>query len=240
MIFSRCDILLAGITTFICSFNAPGQNRPLVREEQSVMVDGTEEVWRLKWKSVPKPFCDDATRPPTCPCTGFAPGERGDLDLIRLRRGTEIDRFNLTKLFKGSSISGTEVEAAVQRADRVIHLGDYNHDGLATEFFLQTDALPCGKRFGVVAGITKDNPRLHAFATVGHPDIPLVMRIDEWEKLRRATGTVNTVDWNCGDHGGVEQIEFELHWSPKGIDGLRRTYACSVKVRGKLLTEELL
>jgi hypothetical protein len=253
MIFSRRVIPFAGITIFVCGFNAPhrfdwnkgqGQPRglreypvPLVREEQSVRVGGAEEVWRLKWKSAPKPFCDDETLAPTCPCDGFAPGERGDLDLIRLRRGVEIDRFNLTALFKGPDVgSRTEDEPAVQRVAQVIHLGDYHHDGLATEFFLQTDAKPCSKHYGVVVGITNDNPRLHAFATVGYPDIPLFMRIDEWEKLRTATGVVNTVDWNCGDHGMDAQIEFELHWSPKGIDGFSRTFACLADGRrGKLL-----
>jgi hypothetical protein len=240
MMFSRRGLVLAG-TIVLFSFGSPGQ-LPLVREEQSVKVDGTEEVWRLKWKSAPKPFCDDETQPPTCPCNGFAPGQRGDLDLVRLRRGIEIDRLNLTKFFRESGVwSGAKDEAAVHRVARVIHLGDYNHDGLATEFFLQSDALPCGKRYGVVVGITRDNPRLHAFGTVRHPDVPLFMRVDEGEKLRTATGPVNTVDWNCGDHGSDERVEFEIRWSPKGIEGVRRTYACLAGrpggLRGKLLSE---
>jgi hypothetical protein len=256
MIFSRRGIPFAGITIFACGFNAPGQNQPRrlleyplpsVREEQSVTVDGTEEIWRLKWKSAPKPFCDDETLAPTCPCDGFAYGERGDLDLIRLRRGTEIDRFNLTPLFKGADgISVTEDEAAVRRAVQVMHLRDYNHDRLATEFFLQTDAKPCGKHYGVVVGITKvvvgitkDNPRLHAFGTVAHPDIPFSMEFDAWEQLRTATGAVKIIDWLCDDHGSDEQVEFELTWSLKGIDGLSRTYACMAGgKRGKLLTED--
>ncbi len=258
MIFSRRGILLAGTIISICSFSSPGQNQPrrlleyplpLVREEQSVMVEGTEEVWRLKWKSAPMPFCDMKEVPPTCPCDGFAYGESGDLDLVRLRRGAEIDRLNLTPIFK-AAIGATEDEAAVQRVAQleddsnqsleslklnsrpivqVMHLRDYNHDGLATEFFLQTDAKPCGKHYGVVLGITKENPRIHAFATVGHPDIPLSMEFDAWEKLRTATGPIKIVDWVCGDHGSEEEVEFELKlWSSNGIDGIRRTFACTV------------
>jgi hypothetical protein len=237
MIFSRRGILCAGMT-IIFSVSTLGQ-LPLVREEQPVMVDGTEEVWRLTWKSAPKPFCDDETLAPTCPCNGFAYGERGDLDLVRLRRGIEIDRLNLTPLFKGTDgiISVTEDEAAVQRAGQIIHFGDYNHDGLATEFFLQTDAKPCGKHYGVVLGVTKGNPRAHPFGTVAHPDIPLSMEFDAWEELRTSTWPVEIVDWHCDDHGSDEQVEFKLTWSPKGIDGVRRTYACAGNVRGKLLSE---
>jgi len=265
MIFSRRGIVLAGI--IICNFSSRGQNRPSrlleyplpwVREEQSVMVDGTEEIWRLKWNSTPTPFCDDVTMGMTCPCNGFAYGERGDLDLIRLRRGAEISRLNLTPLFKeADAISVTENEAAVQRIAllegdsasdtpdltgrpvvQVMHLADYNHDGIATEFFLQTDAKPCGKHYGVVLGITKDNSRVHAFGTLDHPDVPLSMESDAWEKLRTATAPVKVIDWLCDDHGSDEQVELELRWSPKGIDGLRRTYACAGNVRGNLLSEE--
>jgi hypothetical protein len=249
MIFSRRVILLAGTIAIIFSFSSPAQNQPRrlleyplpsVREEQAVMVDETEEVWRLKWKSAPTPFCADETLAPTCPCDGFAYGERGDLDLVRLRNGIEIDRCNLTPLFKGTDgiTSVTEDEAAVQRAGQVIHFGDYNHDGLATEFFLQTDAKPCGKHYGVVLGITKDNPRVHPFGTIGHPDIPLSMESVAWEKLRAATAPVKIIDWLCEDHGSDEQVELELRWSPKGIDGVRRTYACTANVRGRLLSED--
>jgi hypothetical protein len=227
-----------------------------VREEQSVTGDGAEEVWGLRWNSSPLPFCDDVTMGMTCPCDGFAYGERGDLDLVRLRNGIEIDRLNLTPLFKDSD---AEDEAAVQRvalieSDRksasdtpnltgrpvvqVMHLGDYNHDGLATEFFLQTDAKPCGKHYGVVLGITKDNPRVHPFGTIARPDVPLSMESDAWEILRTARAPVKIIDWLCEDHGSDEQVELELSWSPKGIEGVRRTYACTGNVRRNLLTED--
>jgi hypothetical protein len=266
MIFSRRVVLIAGIVVFNFCVSSSGQDQPrrlleyplpFVREEQSVTIDGTEEIWRLKWNSEPKPFCQMVEVPPTCPCDGFAYGESGDLDLVRLRRGAEIDRLNLTPIFKGAE-GVTEDETAVQRVAQleddwnqspeslklnsrrvvqVMHLGDYNHDGLATEFFLQTDAEPCGKHYGVVLGITKDNPRLHPFGTVAHPDIPLSMESDAWETLRTATAPVKIIDWHCEDHGSDEQAEFELTWSPRGIDGVRRTYACAANVRGKLLSE---
>src|SRR5882672_1433131 len=115
---------------------------------------------------------------------GFAYGESGDLYLVRLRSGTEIDRLHLTPLFEG------ETAAVVQRwpedeeqdfrlakredfsslvskrpAVQVMHIDDYDHDGKRTEFYLQTEAVPCGKSMGVVVGLSTNNARLHVFGT---------------------------------------------------------------------------
>lgn len=51
---------------------------PEIREEQKVLVNGISEVWRLEWKSPPTPACspEDII---TCPCSGFAYGESGQL-----------------------------------------------------------------------------------------------------------------------------------------------------------------
>jgi len=46
---------------------------------------------------------------------------------------------------------------------------DYAHDGRATEFFLQTGSLSCGKRAGVVIGISETNRRLHVFGSAKNP-----------------------------------------------------------------------
>src|ERR1044071_7220353 len=79
-----------------------------VREEQLVVVNGSTENLALQWKEAPKPHCgaNESDLALTCHCMGFAYGELGDLDLIRLRNGAEIDRLHLTPLFK-------EEEAAV-------------------------------------------------------------------------------------------------------------------------------
>ena len=49
----------------------------LVREEQTVSVDGVDETWRLQWATTPKPMCgaDERDGSLTCPCMGFAYGE---------------------------------------------------------------------------------------------------------------------------------------------------------------------
>lgn len=103
----------------------------------------------------------------TCPCSGFAYGERGILDLVRHSEGRGDERFALTPLFQvgESPISGeippNSTEAVLQRwpvlsadfsardsvefgrqvrtrkAVGILKLGDYDHNGQATEFLLQ-------------------------------------------------------------------------------------------------------
>src|ERR1035438_7729943 len=159
---------------------------PAVREEQNVMVDGRPEVWRLQWAAPPKPACEPSEISLTCPCTGFAYGEGGDLVLTRSRGGEEIDRLRLTPLFDGESPTEDRV-SVVQRwlpdydkdfqyssmegfpgvvskrpVVQVMHFADYEHNGLGSEFYLQTESLPCGKSVGVVIGVSRKNPRRQA------------------------------------------------------------------------------
>jgi hypothetical protein len=75
---------------------------PLVREEQTMIVDGKPETWRLVWSSVPK--LDHPCGPKqafvalTCPCMDFGYAESGDLSLVRIRDGNEVDRLSLSKV----------------------------------------------------------------------------------------------------------------------------------------------
>ncbi len=108
----------------------------------------------------------------TCPCEGFAFGEGGIVDLVRLRNGAEVDRLALAPLFTGD-FSWEPGEAVLQRWPvekkdgtqhsaafrvrvharsivRIVQLGDFDHDGKAAEFFLQTGAGPCVKQWGIV------------------------------------------------------------------------------------------
>jgi hypothetical protein len=217
----------------------------LVREEQTVVVDGVSETWRLQWAAKPKPACKPSEDSLTCPCEGFAYGEAGDLFLVRLRNGHQIDRLRLTRFF--TEWSGA---AVVQRwptldrdlkvADRrdfparvgkrptvqVMHFADYDHDGRATEFYLQTETVPCGKSHGVIIGLSKNNPRLHVFGTVSNPNKPLYMQKREWEAVVNAQGPVDVLDWACGDHNLDTETRVRLYWTPKGIDGISREYTC--------------
>lgn len=236
----------------------------LVREEQTMRVGGITEVWRLEWKSPPRPACapEDADSSLTCPCSGFAFGESGQLDLVRTANDKEIERLELTPLFeevfadqdgaivqrwevldKDLEESRTETFAARVRSRpvvRIMHFADYNHDGAATEFFLQTGVEPCGKLTGIVIGLTQRNPRLHAFGTVLHPDKPLVLQKREWQALLEAKGRVEVRDWACGDHASEIEVDLELSAANKGIRVIRREYACLENDhRGQLIRKEI-
>ena len=198
-----------------------------------------------------------------CPCMGFAYGESGDLDLIRMRDGVVVDRFHITPLFQNEfnpEFTGAVLQRwepdhdrdpdAADRPDfrvavaerpvvRVMNFKDYNHDGQSTELYLQTEAEPCGKSAGVVIGVSKDNPSLHVFATASDPKRPLVMKKFEWEALAKASRQVRLTDWTCGDHGSEEMIDVDVSWSAAGIDGRRLTYSCTENGQpGRLLSKD--
>lgn len=254
-------LLIALLGTSAITSQSP---RPFIREEQTVVVHGATEIWRLEWKTPLKSACgaDDATWY-TCPCSGFAFGEAGEADLVRISNGREIDRLPLTALFDENlsdvgklailprwepqdgdiKLEGTEELLQRLRSRpvvKVMQFGDYDHDGNATEFFLQTGTAPCGKHTGVIIGRLRGYAGLSALGTALHPNEPLVMKKDEWEALRDATGPIRVVDWTCGDHGSDTEIELELNTGPQGISVIRRTFACDDNNgrRVRLLSEE--
>jgi hypothetical protein len=235
----------------------------LLREEQEVRVDNIEEVWRLQWRAAPKLQCGPVDGVAfTCPCNGFAYGESGRLDLVRIRDGHELERLPL-----GRNFEDRQGQAVVQRSQpdikdfdqyvahideetwgkqelqriqqlplvKVMHLLDYDHDGRATEFFLQTDSFPCGKRAGIVIGVSKTNGRLHAFGSVKHPNKPLVLQLSEWEALLNSSGPTRVLDWACGDHGADVEVELELTATPRGIRVLEDQFECINFDRARLL-----
>lgn len=235
---------------------------PEVREEQQVVVGGARETWQLRWTTPPKPVCEPSEESLTCPCMGFAYGEGGDLYLVRLRNGAEIDRLHITPFFeeqfgeegplaivqrwppddendiKASEKQDFAVTIAKRPVVQVMHLDDYDHDGGATEFYLQTEALPCGKSAGVVVGVSKTNLRLHAFATASAPSKTLYMQKREWEALRDASGPTEVLDWRCADHAAGTQTTLRMHWTAGGIDGTRREYSCTPEDNPRELLHE--
>ena len=235
-----------------------GTASALIREEQSITIDGVAEVWRLEWRTPPIAFCSAQEGPPTCPCDGFAYGESGDLDLVRMRNGREIERLSLGKLFSDfykhkavvqrwqptesdveKYVPGNRQEFAAEIRKRLIakvmNFGDYDHDGQATEFFIQTESLACGHQYGVVVGVSKRNPRLHAFGTALHPAKPLQLKPHEWQALLNASGPVRVVDLHCADHGSETEIELQLYATADGIRVNKREFECTEKGRGRLI-----
>jgi hypothetical protein len=228
----------------------------VTREERSVTVDGVAEVWRLEWLGPTQAVCQpDDENWWTCPCMGFAFGEAGELDLVRLRDSHEVERFHLTPLFADVP-AGAEERAVLQRwpvkdidaeafrrANRdgrkqftkrvmerkvvsILRLGDYNHDGWPTEFVLQIGTVPCGKRRSILVGVTPKQWTLHAFGSAEHRDRPLVLEADDWRKLRDAKGPGRVVESKCGDHGGEQQEEIVLRTDASGIHAMREIFEC--------------
>jgi hypothetical protein len=254
-------VLLTGMSAFAES------PTPVIREEHKVVVDGVEEHWRLEWASPPSPACSPDERDvwSTCPCSGFAFGERGNLVLVRKKPGADEDRFALTQLFDGEfDAPGNVGEVVLRRWDvheedmdqgdsrdfaervrarpvaTVMRFGDYDHDGNATEFLLQVGTLPCGKRMSVAIGISRQNPRLHVFGTIEHPGRPLVLQAWQWESLREAKAPIKVVDWKCGDHGSDSETELGLRADENGIHATKWTYDCDQDGgRGKLASKEV-
>ncbi|HET7464153.1 MAG TPA: hypothetical protein VFJ82_23045 [Longimicrobium sp.] len=238
----------------------------VVREETVVRMGATPERWALVWRRPPRPACgpEEPEMALTCPCTGFAYGEAGELDLVRRRPGQAEERLALTPLFREAGGDGPgdidslavlqrwpvrepDVEAMdgeglprairARRAVRVMALGDYDHDGRATEFLLQVGTLPCGKRQAVLVGVSRANSSMHVFRSQGHPGQPLVLPTYVWERLRRSGGRATIVEWPCGDHGAETETDVSLWAGPAGIDGTRAEYECTAGTsRGRLLS----
>lgn len=230
-----------------------------VRERQRVIVGSRAEEWCLEWQAQPEPDCDPSGDDwYTCPCNGFAFGETGELDLVRHVPGMPDERLQLSPLFEhgyyGDSIARLPkwpvMEGDFDRMGspgfskmvhsrpivRIMEIADYDHDGRATEFLLQIGAGPCGHRQTVVVGISRSDPKLHAFGTVAHPEVPLVLESpDAWKQFLRSKGKTTVVSWPCGDHGSEEENDVELVAEATGIRAFRLRYACAAAGRGQLV-----
>ena len=277
--------LLAAVALVICAAHPAfaGESRAKkmrsarLREERVVQVNGHPEVWRLEWRAKPVPECGPTDFGwETCPCEGFAFGERGPLDLVRLRGGKEIERLSLTPLFDGdddlfgrgrgailrrvkptaadeeedsreqqragAGLPDTARLASAVRArppESVMNLGDYDHDGQATEFLLQIGAGFCDWREAVVVGVSHSEPHLHAFHAIGQRE-PLALHPDHWKALLAAKGPIRRVDtsWGgqCGNHGSETETELELSADSRGISVSWYEYECDANGhRGRLI-----
>ena len=243
-----------------------GDGKPVIREERKIIINGVEELWQLEWAHTPSPACgpEDAEWS-TCPCSGFAFGESGELTLVRKRQGQKDERLSLSPFFSddydspaaSSTSKAVLARWAVHEKDyedsdkpdfvarvrnrplmRIMNYKDYDHDGNPTEFMVQVGTLPCGKLMSIVVGISKASPHLHAFSSVKQPKQPLTLQAHQWEALSKAKAPIKVIDWQCGDHGSEEEVELELVAKNGSIHTIRRTYDCKEDGRGKLLKQE--
>ena len=260
-------MLLRTMLALLALISGPAMAAPkgaAVREERSFTIDGSKEVWRLIWRGAPTDSnsCGPVDRDMamTCPCSGVAYAQVGDLVLERKRVGTPTERMSLSPLFAGTELpldnkgpaamlvrwparSSDGERALTPAAIRarppvpIMRLRDYNHDGMASEFLLQVDTLPCGKHLLVAVGITRDNPHLHALASASHPERPLALYEWEWNALARNVRPVRVMDWQCGDHGSEDETIVLLRTEHGHIHATRVTSTCPTYVtdaNGKL------
>jgi hypothetical protein len=104
----------------------------------------------------------------------------------------------------------------------VMRIGDFNHDGQASEFLLQVGAQGCGRHLMVLVGVSRRNTRLHVFASAEAPDVPLELDAQTWEAVRGSAKPVRALESRCeGQAGQVEaEVRVELR---RGIFHVRRT-----------------
>ena len=227
----------------------------VVREERTIMVAGHRETWRLEWQGKPVKACgaDAVYMANTCPCSGLAYGEAGQLWLVRRRGGRDIEHLDLTQLFgKFDGPGDVDGMATAQRWPmrdrdydreanedpklikdiehrkpvRLMVFADYDHDGNATEFLLQVGTLPCGKLQLAAVGISAANPHLHVFGTGAHSNEPLMMSQWVWERLKQSGKPKEVEEWPCGDHGSEESDRVVVSAKRGQINATSRVYEC--------------
>lgn len=240
----------------------PALSASLVREEKALDVGGAAETWKLEWKQSPVAACAvDNADAFTCPCAGFAYGEQGPVNLIRMRGDRVIERLALAPFFTRDGGWGEPIlqqwprlpednitvdardlakRAQARGLATVMDFVDYDHDGQSAEFFLQTGTRPCGKQVGVVIGVSPGRDKLHAFGSALHPGRPLYLQKQQWDALRTSAGPVKVLDRACGDQGSIKEIEIELEATGSAIRAFRIEYGCTEKRRGKLLVRKQL
>jgi hypothetical protein len=215
----------------------------VVREEKVVVVDGVKERWRLEWAAPPELDCVDSDEAYAWRCRPFRFGERGELHLVRARPGMPEDRLELGRVvgalprwasFASDARGATPSLDEIRRRPtvEVMKLGDYDHDGRATEFVIATSAgNPFGAYRSVVVGISRAKERLHFFGTTKLPDEPLVLQYEgQWERVRSHV-PIELAQVRCGDHGAQSEQTYLIAATPAGFDVTQRLYGCSASGR---------
>lgn len=203
---------------------------PDIREQRRVVFGGVEEIWRLRFTSA----STAPTMPPphewTCPDRYDAQFDAGAVVLERLRGGVVIEAITAVEVGDDEIGGGIAAFWQIPNIDEdppprdignpwqtLLDIGDYNHDGDASEFVLPGAHICCGHAVSLLVGVTRDDPRLHVLTWRGGGTMSLPNERDRWEAVRaRPRGEI--VTWGCGDHAS-EQEERTRWWPGRG--GLR-------------------
>lgn len=109
----------------------------VVREQRSFTVDGLKEVWRLIWRDTPRDSRRCGPADPdlamSCPCSGAAWAQVGDLILEREGPGTPPGRMPLTPLFAASDMLSNEMGPVAMLARSPARLRDVGHNPTPAE-----------------------------------------------------------------------------------------------------------
>lgn len=244
--------LLALVCIALLAAVHPVSAADIVRQTKTVQVGKISETWQLVWHGQPKALCavSEGEGAMTCPCTGFAYGEQGDLSLVRKRNNRVVESLPLNSLFRYGDVEKgkaglqlrTVKESEVDRsfagdhqlpadvqarptAD-VMTLKDYDHDGRATEFLILLGNIACGHQMYAALGVTRKVPYLHLLRTHERPRVPLIMDIEQWNALLIAVKPTKVREWNCGDHGSDWQTDFVLYAHDGHIHVTERSFKC--------------
>jgi hypothetical protein len=113
-----CGLIAAAGTALVLAQDNPApDSASVIRAQKAVVINGAGEIWRLEWQAPPLSVCgaDDVAMALSCPCSGFAYGEAGQLSLVRRRSGAEQERLELTSFFKGDAVPVAGALAVLQR-----------------------------------------------------------------------------------------------------------------------------
>lgn len=216
---------------------------PDVSESRTVVVDGVEETWRVR-------FVTPSRAPEEVPSDEWGCGllfearfDRGRAVLERVRDGAVIDRFEnpcgrddgdecvrglLVPWGVGPRRAGHRTPPGRLPRATFLDLGDYDHDGRATELALDVGHLVCGHNVSVIVGLTRSQPRLHVLSWADGEPMRMEHGRDAWEPVR-ASARGEMVTWGCGDHGASD--EERLRWWPSR--GRLRSEVITVAMNGE-------
>jgi hypothetical protein len=235
----------------------------VLREQREFTIHGQPEIWRLEWAKSPMDYCmyspDDWN---TCPCNDYQYGEMGELELVRWRLGRAEQRLKLGVAAGWSDVALARWPSRPNDADyfhydldgakfpsqvrarpvlAAMQLADYDQDGEASEFMLRVGGhgeSACGHIEAVVVGVDKHSDNIHVFGSAEHPDHPLVLaRPSQWEKVLKAKGELELVQWACGDHGSEQETTIKLPIDSAGLHATEYRFDCAAAGgnRGKLI-----